>query len=88
METMERSRVRQTRWFLSTRSIGTRRLSLVCGVAAAGFGFVDTAYTHGNPYVTWTQLGLVCGLYFICAWALIRVIAWIVAGFIADLRAR
>ncbi len=65
---------------LSTKSVGVDRLSLICGLLAAGYGYVDTAHQN-RAYVPSTQLGLAAALYFLCGWLSIRVMAWIVGGF-------
>lgn len=77
------------RWFLSTDSLGVKRLSLSIGVAAAVYGVV-VHYPENNQYhpdTTWEHILSVffVGLFwFLCTWVPIRLVAWIASGFKAD----
>jgi len=77
------------RWFLSTDSVGIKRLSLSLGVASAVYGMVFH-YPENNQYFPdpmWAHIltVLLVGLFwFLCAWLPIRLAAWIVAGFKDD----
>ena len=77
----------------STRSTGVRRLSLVAGIVAALYYLVTLnepygppAQTPGHPWqnlaINLGNLAVESGLYFLSAWLVVRVIAWVVAGFI------
>ena len=76
----------------STESLGVKRLSLVAGIAAALYYFVTLSQPAGPPEQSpghpWQNfainvgnLALEAGLYFLAAWLVVRVIAWVVAGF-------
>jgi len=76
----------------STKSLGVKRLSLVAGVAAAIYYFVTLSQPNGPPAqspghpwqnlaINLGNLALEAGLYFLAAWFVVRVIAWVVAGF-------
>jgi hypothetical protein len=76
----------------STQSLGVKRLSFVAGIAAAIYYFVTLnqpngppAQTPGHPWqnlaINLGNLALEAGLYFLAAWLVVRVIAWVVAGF-------
>jgi hypothetical protein len=77
---------RKIRWFLSTESVGVRRLSLVCGIMAAIVGFLNPNYPwkRFEDWGTVLATAIVCAAYFLAAWVPIRVVDWIVAGFRAD----
>jgi len=83
--------------FFSTKSIGVRRLSVILGLVA-GFCFIIALHepTHyGAPGETpaqhWHIIGinilnmtLLFAVGFIAAWFVVRVIAWVIAGFALD----
>jgi len=75
------------RWFLSTNSVGVRRLSLTAGVASALYEF---GYCYEHPpygeWGVWTSVILLCLFYLLCAWVPIRIVAWIISGFVSDAR--
>ena len=79
--------------FLATNSKGVRRLSLVVGIVAAGYYLVTLNQPYGPPaqapgrpwhnlLINLTDLSIGAGLYFLGAWASVRTVAWIVAGFV------
>ncbi|GEM_PF-4792035 len=81
--------------FLQTKSQGVRRLSLVLGVLAGGFHVVTKNEPYGPPSqipdAPWQNLSINLlnlfiefALYFIAAWVAVRVVAWVIDGFIAD----
>jgi hypothetical protein len=81
--------------FLSTNSKGVRRLGLVAGFAAAGYSFATLNEPYGPPaqipgkpwhnlFINLTELVLHAALYFLAAWACVRIVAWVLAGFAAD----
>ncbi len=81
--------------FLSTHSNGVRRLSLVAGLAAAGYYFATLSQPYGPPaqdpgrpwhnlFINLTNLAIEAGLYFLAAWLVVRIVAWVVAGFSSD----
>ena len=81
--------------FLSTNSRGVRRLSLVAGFAAAGYYFVTLTQPYDPPaqdpgrpwhnlFINLSNLAIEAGLYFLGAWLVVRIAAWVVAGFSAD----
>ena len=78
--------------FWSTQSLGVKRLSLVAGVAAVVYYFATFNEPYGPPAQTpghpWQNLAInfgnyafVAALYFVAAWLVVRVVAWVVAGF-------
>ncbi len=78
---------KKRRWFLSTDSIGVKRLSLSAGSFSAIYELVY-CYEH-PPAFDWTWYTttiLLCGFYFLCAWLPVRVVAWIIYGFVSDAR--
>jgi hypothetical protein len=73
--------------FLSTQSVGVRRVSLVLGLVAAVYRFMNPGLYDNLYYDSpehFVGIVLTCLLYFLCAWVPIRVIAWIVSGFLSD----
>jgi hypothetical protein len=71
-----------------------RRLSLVAGLAAAVYHLITLHQPYGPPAQTpgqsWqnlainlSNLAIECGLYFLAAWFIVRVVGWIVEGFIS-----
>jgi hypothetical protein len=71
--------------FLSTTSSGVRRLSVACGVVAMIWVLsILRMADYKDGY--WWLLALICLSSFLCPWAAVRVVAWIVAGFVSDLR--
>jgi len=95
---------RKFRWFLSTESVGLRRLSLIGGIVLASYKviagpewardlftyYIATSDTHAEPRLyggVWGGLAamvLAFLFYFLCAWVLVRIAAWVAFGFIAD----
>jgi hypothetical protein len=75
------------RWFLSTESVGVRRLSLAAGIVSALY---ELGYCYMHPpegqWGFWASVALLCSFYFLCAWVPIRIVAWIVSGFVSDAR--
>lgn len=80
---------------LSTNSKGVRRLSLVLGFVAAGYYLVTLNQPYGPPaqdpgrpwhnlFINLSNLAIEAGLYFLVAWASVRIVGWVVAGFAAD----
>lgn len=73
--------------FLSTTSVGVRRLSLTLGIIAAVYRFMNPGVYDNLYYDTpahFLGITLMCLFYFLGAWILVRLIAWIAAGFISD----
>lgn len=81
--------------FFRTKSITVRRLSLILGLTAGFYRlytrdepFGPPAQTPGQPwhnaFINLSNLALEFAIYFIVAWTVVRVIAWIVEGFIND----
>jgi len=78
--------------FLSTNSKGVKRLSLLAGFVAAGYGISyhePTFYSGRGPHwdvvlINLTNFALWAGSFFVVAWVGVRVIAWVVAGFSED----
>jgi hypothetical protein len=81
--------------FLKTQSVGVKRLSLVGGLIAAIYHiatlnepFGPPAQDPGHPWqnlaINLGNLIIECALFFLVAWGLIRVIAWIANGFVSD----
>jgi NADH:ubiquinone oxidoreductase subunit H len=84
--------------FLSTRSVFVRRLSLVIGFLAAGYRFIalekswsivgppaqDAAHPAQTLITNVGDILIECGLFFLAAWASVRVIAWVIAGLSSD----
>lgn len=77
----------------STRYKGVKRLSLVAGLMAVVYYFVTLdqpygppAQTPGQPWenlaINLSNLAIEAGLYFLVAWLVVRVVAWVVDGFI------
>lgn len=74
--------------FFRTNSIGVHRLSVILGIIAGCF-LVFTQHTpiyYGDNKVFWNLLNiaLIFGTGFIGAWFFVRIIAWIIAGFVHD----
>jgi hypothetical protein len=79
--------------FLSTKSCGVRRLSLILGIVAAGY-FVVVRHpitnwqgpTQSTQYLIYNVVDMAVGgvASFAIAWATVRILAWIVAGFLDD----
>ena len=78
--------------FWSTQSKGVKRLSLVAGLTAAIYYFITLNEPYGPPAQTpghpWQNLAinlanllLEAGLYFLGAWFVVRIIAWVIDGF-------
>ena len=78
----------------STQSKGVRRLSLVAGLAAGVYHLITLNQPYGPPAqapghpwqnlaINLSNLALECGLYFLAAWFIVRVIGWVVAGFVS-----
>lgn len=76
----------------SSQSKGVKRLSLIAGLSAAIYYAVTLdqpngppAQTPGHPWenlaINFGNLALEAGLYFLGAWLAVRVIAWVVEGF-------
>src|SRR2546425_9237393 len=79
--------------FLSTKSHGVRRLSLVLGLVGAG-----SYIAVRQPITNWqgssqqfrfilynlTEMGIGGVISFFLVWVVVRTIAWIVAGFFTD----
>src|SRR3990167_3540764 len=85
--------IREAAMIWSTQSKGVRRLSLVAGIAAELYYFITLNQPHGppaqklahpwqNPAINLANLAVEGGLYFLVAWLVVRVIGWVVAGFI------
>jgi hypothetical protein len=84
--------------FLSTRSVFIRRLSLVVGFIAAGYRFFDLqkSWSIGGPpaqdathpmrtlVINVSNTLLECGLFFLAAWAVVRITAWVISGISSD----
>jgi hypothetical protein len=81
--------------FLSTKLLGVRRLSLIIGISAGLYPlftreepFGPPAQTPGEPwtnlFINLSNLALEFALYFISAWLIVRIIAWIIEGFMKD----
>jgi hypothetical protein len=84
---------------ISTRSVGVRRLSGTAGTVAAIYRVVTLNHPFGPPaqtpgqpiqnlFINLTNLVLECALYFLAAWLVVRVCAWVIDGFILDRRTR
>ena len=82
---------------LMAKSAGVRRLSLAAGVLAAIYHLATLneplgppAQTPGHPWqnlvINLSNYAIEAALYFLAAWGIVRVLAWIVAGFISDSR--
>jgi hypothetical protein len=80
---------------LKAKSAGVTRLSLVAGLLAVIYHlatlnepFGPPAQTPGHPWqnllVNLSEYALEAVLYFLVAWGSVRIIAWIVAGFVSD----
>lgn len=78
---------------LSTKSSGVRRLSVVVGIIAACWYVVvgEPMTNHEGPSHQWQYLlfnliriAVGGGACFFVAWASVRIIAWIAAGFVED----
>ena len=74
--------------FINTKSVGVRRLSLILGLIS-GIIFIITQHTpiyEGQYKLYWNLLNMailfVVG--FFAAWTAVRIIAWIVIGFMHD----
>lgn len=74
--------------FINTKSVGVRRLSLILGLIS-GIFFVITQHTpifEGQYKLYWNLLNMailfVVG--FFVTWTAVRIIAWIVTGFVHD----
>jgi hypothetical protein len=71
--------------FLATTSSGVSRLSLACGVIALIWVLsILRMADYGGGY--WWLLALICLVSFLCPWGAVRVLAWIIAGFVSDVR--
>ena len=79
--------------FLRTQSVGVRRLSLVAGVIAVVYHLVtldqpfgppaqDPSHPFRNVVINIGNLALEGALLFALAWASVRIIAWVVEGFL------
>ena len=57
----------------------------MCGVIAEIWVlFILRIADYGDGY--WWLLALICLSSFICPWVAVRLLAWIIAGFVADVR--
>jgi hypothetical protein len=90
------------RWLLSTESVGVRRLSLTAGIVSAlyefGYCFIHppegqwwgfwatTDVPDVYQWGFWASVAVLCSFYFLCTWVPIRIVAWIVSGFVYDAR--
>jgi hypothetical protein len=77
--------------FLSTSSKGVRRLSLVAGFLAAGYGLSYFQSVYFGPerhseavFINWLNIAFLAGSFFVGAWVIVRMIAWVVVGFLED----
>jgi len=84
--------------FLSTRSVFVRRLSLVIGFLAAVYRFIalekswsivgppaqDAAHPAQTIMKNLANIFIECGLFFLAAWASVRIVAWVIAGLSSD----
>lgn len=78
-----------------TNSKGVRRLSLIIGIVAGLYHLYTKEEPFGPPsqipgepwtnlFINLSNIALEFALYFIAAWLIVRVIAWIIEGFIND----
>ena len=78
--------------FFSTKSKGVKRLSLILGVISGGYFAVsqhtpviyetDTKwYTIG---INLANMALLFVVGFVVVWTIVRVIAWVIEGFLSD----
>ena len=78
-----------------TKSTGVRRLSLILGILAGFYRlyareepFGPPSQIPGQPWsnltINLSNLALEFALFFIPVWLTVRIIAWIVEGFISD----
>lgn len=78
--------------FFSTKSKGAKRLSLILGIIS---GCYFTIYQHvpttSDSGERWSTIGLnlanmaiLFAVGFVAAWTVVRVIAWIIEGFLCD----
>src|ERR1700722_5712359 len=80
--------------FLATKSVGVRRLSLLFGFVGAVTGASFVTVEHVTPDLKAFETEIVAqnivnmllypAIGFFAAWALVRTVAWIVAGFKQD----
>lgn len=81
--------------FLSTKLHGVRRLSLIIGISAGFYHLYTREEPFGPPsqipgepwtnlFINLSNLALEFASFFIPAWIIVRVIAWIIEGFIND----
>ncbi len=74
--------------FFHTNLVGVRRLSLILGFIA-GFYFMIKQHTpiyEGEYKLYWNLLSMAIlfAVGFFATWLVVRIIAWIVAGFVHD----
>jgi hypothetical protein len=74
--------------FFHTKSMGVRRLSIILAIIA-GCYLVATAHTpiyagEGRLYWNLFNMALLFSAGFVAAWLTVRIIAWIIEGFIRD----
>jgi hypothetical protein len=74
--------------FLSTKSTGVRRLSLLAGLIGTGYRVVQPWGAFGPPshnaWVNVANILIEAAFYFLVPWLAIRVVAWVVQGFVED----
>jgi len=72
--------------FLSTTSMGVKRLSALAGSAGAVYGLI---YIHkpdyvDGPLVNLVDIAMISGTFFFLGWGFVRLLSWVFDGFRKD----
>lgn len=72
---------------LRTRSVGVRRLSLILGLISGTY-FMVTQHTpivgENTVSLNLLNMAILFAVGFVATWLIVRVIAWVIEGFVQD----